>query len=398
MDFILSKISNSIGQNKQLVSVYISNILLSIHYYLLVYINSSFLNIWFTDSQISSLYIIGSILNLLLIINVSKILNKIGNYKLIIYASLIEMLAISGLFVGQSKETIGIYFVIHHIFVPIIIFSLDVFLENLSVDEQKTGSIRGAYLTASNITLVLAPLLVSFILNDNQNYRHIYLTSLIIIIPLLIFVQKYFKNFTHLPVSHLKIKETISYYIKNKKVLDVSICNFILQIFYAFMIIYSPIYLHKYIGFNWSEIGIMFTIMLLPFVLFELPIGEISDKKYGEKEIMTIGFIITGISTIIISFVTAKLFLIWTIILFLTRTGASFIEITTESYFFKQVKSNQTDVISFFRINRPLSFIIAPIIATVMLELIPYNYMFLIIGIFTIIIGTKYSLAIKDTL
>lgn len=397
MDFILSKISLSIGQNKQLVSVYISNILLSIHYYLLVYINSSFLNIWFTNSQVSSLYVISSVLNLILIINISKILNKIGNYRLIIYACLIEMIVICGLFVSQSKEAIAFYFIIHHIIVPIIIFSLDVFLENLSLNEKETGSIRGIYLTASNITLVLAPLLVSLIMNGDQNYRKIYLISLILVIPLIFFVKKYFSNFTHLPVSHLKIKETLFYYIKNKNVLEASICNFILQIFYAFMIIYSPIYLNKYIGFNWNEIGIMFTIMLLPFILFELPIGEIADKKFGEKEIMTIGFIIMGIATILISFIESKDFIVWTLILFITRTGASFVEITTESYFFKQVKSNQTDVISFFRINRPLAFILAPTIATIMLGLIEYNYMFVVIGCLTIVIGSKYALSLKDT-
>lgn len=396
MDFILSKISNSIGQNKQLVTVYISNILLSIHYYLLVYINSSFLNIWFTNSQVSSLYVIGSILNLLLIVNVSKILNKIGNYKLIVYAILTEIIAIAGLIVSTSKEAVAFYFIVHHVVVPIIIFSLDVFLENLYVNEKETGSIRGAYLTTSNITLVLAPLLVSFIITGD-NYKHVYIISLLLIIPLLSFIRRYFHNFTHLPVSHLKIKETISAYLKNKNILDILICNFILQIFYAFMIIYSPIYLNKYIGFNWDQIGLMFTIMLLPFVLFELPIGEISDKKYGEKEILTIGFIITGLSTILIAFLETKSFIIWTSILFLTRTGASFIEITTESYFFKQVKADQTDIISFFRINRPLAFIIAPTVATIMLELINYNYMFFVIGSLTIIVGSKYALALKDT-
>ncbi len=397
MDFLLSKISNSIGQNKRLVTVYFSNILLSIHYYLLVYINSSFLNIWFSDSQVSSIYIVGSVLNLLLITNVSKILNKIGNYKLIIYAIILEALAISGLLTTPSSEGIAFYFILHHTIVPIIIFSLDVFLENLYFDEKETGSIRGAYLTTSNVTLVIAPLLVSFIINGD-NYKTVYFVSLLILFPLIIFIRKYFHDFTHLPVSHLKIKETIAVYLKNKNLFNILISNFILQIFYAFMIIYSPIYLNKYIGFSWEQIGILFTIMLIPFVLFELPIGELSDKKYGEKEILTIGFVIMGISTIIISFINSQAFALWAIILFLTRTGASFVEITTESYFFKQVKSSQTDIISFFRINRPLAFIIAPIIASVMLELIDYNYMFLVIGSFAIILGTRYSLMLKDTL
>jgi MFS family permease len=136
--------------------------------------------------------------------------------------------------------------------------------------------------------------------------------------------------------------------------------------------------------------------MLLPFVLFELPVGEMADEKYGEKEFLTMGFVIMGLSTIFISFVTVKIFWIWAALLFITRIGASFVEISSESYFFKQVNPEKTDVISFFRITRPLSFIVGPILATITLGFIPFEYIFIIIGSL-MILGTKYSLVLKDT-
>jgi MFS family permease len=136
--------------------------------------------------------------------------------------------------------------------------------------------------------------------------------------------------------------------------------------------------------------------MLLPFVFFEVPVGELADEKYGEKEFLSIGFLIMGLSTIFISFVTAKVFWIWATLLFITRVGASFVEISTESYFFKQVNPDKSDVISFFRISRPLSFIIGPILATLTLEFIQFQYIFILIGAL-MIVGTKYSLALNDT-
>jgi len=162
------------------------------------------------------------------------------------------------------------------------------------------------------------------------------------------------------------------------------------------MIIYTPVYLSKYIGFSWGEIGIMFTIMLLPFALFELPIGKLADKKYGEKEILTIGLVIMGLSTIVMSFVFVKSFLLWTVLLFITRTGASFVEITSDSFFFKQVNTTNTDEISIYRTTRPLAFIIAPLIATLALQFVPYHYIFLIVGII-VILATHWSLGLKDT-
>jgi MFS family permease len=136
--------------------------------------------------------------------------------------------------------------------------------------------------------------------------------------------------------------------------------------------------------------------MLVPFVIFELPLGEMADDKYGEKEFLTIGLVIMGLSTIFIGFVTAKVFWMWAVMLFITRIGASFVEIGSESYFFKKVDIEKTDVTSFFRISRPLSYIIAPLLATITLQFIPFQYTFIVIGSI-MIIGTKYSLSLQDT-
>jgi MFS family permease len=279
--------------------------------------------------------------------------------------------------------------------VSTIAFNLDVFVESTTTDEAKTGGIRGIYLTTANITFVLAPLVIAIFLSDNA-YSNIYLISFIFLIPVYCFIRKYFKNSKISKIEHIRIKETVFEYIRNKNLKNIFVSNFLLQLFYAFMVVYSPLYLDKYMHFSWAEIGLMFTIMLVPFVIFELPIGEIADKKYGEKEFLTVGFIIMGLSTMFISFVTVKIFWIWAVILFITRIGASFVEITTDSYFFKQVGEKKSDVISFYRITRPLSYIVAPIMATISLQFIPFQYIFIVIGI-CMIIGTHYSLALKDT-
>ncbi len=395
MDFILSKISERVRQHKLLTVIYASNIFLSFHYYFIIYVNSSFLSEFFTDSQVSTLYIIASFLNLLLLLNISKILNKVGNYKIITYSIIIEALAILGLAVSDTAFLVGLYFIIHQIVVPIILFNLDVFLESESTDNTKTGGIRGTYLTLANITLVIAPSIVGLILLNNQ-YHRVYAVSLMFLVPLYLCIKKYFKVYVDAPVSHIKVRETIRTYLATPNLSRIFATHFSLQLFYAFMIIYTPVYLSKYIGFSWGEIGIMFTIMLLPFALFELPIGKLADKKYGEKEILTIGLVIMGLSTLVMSFISVKSFLLWTILLFITRTGASFVEITSDSFFFKQVNTTNTDEISIYRTTRPLAFIIAPLIATLALQFLPYHYIFMIVGTI-VILATHWSLALKDT-
>jgi MFS family permease len=147
------------------------------------------------------------------------------------------------------------------------------------------------------------------------------------------------------------------------------------------MVVYMPIYLNEVIGFSWTELGPLFSIMLLPFVLFEVPIGWLSDRGYGERIFMLTGFVLMGIAIFCVPFVTTRSFVTWAIILFISRMGASFVEITTESYFFKHVNGRNASVISLFRIMRPLSFILMPIVFMLSLNLMSFKASFFVLAI-----------------
>ena len=390
----MNKLLLPFRQSRLLNTIFLSNVFISFHYALIIYVNSTFLDNYFSVFQISSLYIIGSVINTILLLVASRILEKIGIYKFATYSIFIEFLATLGLAVSVNSFFIGIFFLIHLVTISLLLFNMDIFIEDIAKDNSLTGSIRATYLTVTNITIVVAPSLIAVLLYNN-NYSFVYLASSLFLVPLYYFFKR-LKNVQTPVVQHIKIKETLSEYIKDKNLYSVFISSFLLQLFYAYMVIYVPLYLEQYIKFSWTEIGIMFTIMLLPFVFFELPVGEMADQKYGEKEFLTVGFIIMGLSTIFISFVTVKVFWIWATLLFITRIGASFVEISSESYFFKKASPERSDVIGFFRISRPLSFIVAPILATIMLGFIPFQYIFILIGTL-MIVGTKYSLALKDT-
>ncbi len=390
----MDKVLLPFKQNKLLNTLFLSNIFVSFHYALVIYLNSSFLSNFFKDAQISYLYVIGSILNVIILLNASKILEKISNYQFILYTIGLEFAAILTLSFSHSPSLIALSFIVHLSAISTLLFNLDVFVESVSDDESITGSIRGTYLTITNIMIVLAPLSVSFLLS-NGNFSIVYIISALLMIPLYLTVRK-FKKVEEAKMHHISIEKTISEYVKSSDLYNIFISHTLLQLFYGFMVIYTPLYLEKYIGFAWSEIGIIFTIMLIPFVIFELPIGELADDKYGEKEFLTIGFAIMGFFTLVISFITIKSFWLWAIVLFITRIGASLVEVSTESYFFKKVDKRRTDVISLFRVSRPLALVIAPIIATVALGFIPFQYIFIIVGSI-MIVGTHYSLALKDT-
>jgi MFS-type transporter involved in bile tolerance (Atg22 family) len=83
-------------------------------------------------------------------------------------------------------------------------------------------------------------------------------------------------------------------------------------------------------------------------------------------------------------------------ILFMTRVGAAMIETMSESYFFKSITEKNDDEISFFRNTGPLSFVIAPLLATPILFLVPsFEYLFFILGAI-LFLGFFISLRLKD--
>lgn len=384
----------------RLAVIYLSNLLLSFHYFLILYIHSSYIGTYFGDSGLALLYIVGSAVNLILFLNLPHILERIGNYKFTLWSIILEAVAIVGLIVGTSQLSIGLSFVLHQAVISMILFGLDIFLESATKNERETGSIRGLYLTLSNTTLVFSPLILGMLLTGN-NFWVVYLVSLAFLFPLFFLIRKYLKDAKYKKKEKVHFIKTIKIHRKDKSISAILYSHFMLQFFYAWMVIYMPIYLHQHIGFSWQEIGIIFTVMLLPFMLFELPLGRIADKKMGEKEILIAGFIIMAISTFFIPIIQIKSVLVWAIILFLTRTGASFVEVTSESYFFKKVNEENTGLISLFRMARPLAYISAPAVATLTIYFFStqnteYGYIFSALAIF-ILIGVRYGLRIKDT-
>ena len=390
----MDKILLPFKQGRLLNTLFLSNIFISFHYALIIYINSSFLSTLFTDTQVSALYIIGSVGSTIFLLNASKILEKVGIYKFIILSLIIELVATIGMTFSTTANYVSLWFLVHTVTISVILFNMDVLIEAVEKDRESIGSVRATYLTLTNITIVLAPICLSWIISGS-NYTNVYLLSSLALLPLYYLITK-FKEVSTTKIHHIRLRQTVTEYIKSSDLYNILVAHFLLQFFYAFMIVYTPIYLESVIKFSWSEIGIIFTIMLLPFILFELPLGELSDEKYGEKEFLAIGFVIMGMATLFMSFITTKTFWMWAAILFITRIGASFVEVSAESYFFKKVDKEKTDVISFFRITRPVSFIITPVLVTIILQFIPFQYVFIFVGS-VMIIGTRYALALVDT-
>jgi MFS family permease len=374
--------------------IYFVNLFFSLHYAATIYVASSYLENFFPTVIVSLFFILGAIGNIILFLLCPYLLKHLGNRKFLFYLLALEIIATIGLALGLSALSVGLFFILRGSILMLIYYSLDIFLEEVS-DDKKTGGIRGSYLTVTNIAIASAPLLVAALALGNE-YSKLFWISALVLIPALFIAMFSFHN---KPVHK---KHTAPHSLpfrlfwKSLNVRRVSLASWVLEMFFVFMVIYMPIYLHEVIGFEWSQIGVAFTIMLLPFVMFDWPVGKMADNLYGEKEIMSIGFFIMGLSVLTMLFLGNNIF-IWTAVLFLSRVGASFVETTTESYFFKHVDSRDTGFISLYRLTRPLAIIVGAATYALSIYLIGTVPTFFVVTLI-VFFGLKQSLYLKDTL
>lgn len=342
------------------------------------YFNSTFIETNFLNTKPGVWYTVASVLVLLVSFKLPYFQSKIGNRKLILIVLSILSLSLLGLSMPVSSFSL-LFFIAFLATGTITLSSLDIFIEKYSSDEF-TGRIRGIYLTSLNLAWIFSPFLGSIFIGNENNFSLLYKIAFFLSLLVIGFIYVNSKNFVDNKYVHHRLKDFLLVF-KDKNIRGTLALQFILQFFYAWMVIYTPIYLHNILDIPWETIGKMFLIMLVPFVLIQYPLGRLADKKHDEKEFLAFGFLVASISTAIFGFVGGGSVIFLAIILFFTRVGAATIEIMNESYFFKQIGSNEPTKVAIFRMMYPSAYIIAPILAIPILSRDNFSLFYLILSI-----------------
>lgn len=375
--------------------IYLAALLMALHVAFTVYINSTYLSsAGFSPKEVGLLYTSGAVLTVMCLIASTSIVRRVRNFNFFITALCIEIIALLGLFLTNDPILIKLFFIIHQATPPLLLFGLDLFLEGSLRSEKNTGGVHSLYLTAQNTAFVLSPFLVGKIVTFTTSYQIIYLLSAIFCILLLILAFDELRRIRTRKLHEINFIDSVEKFLPHRNLNRVFLINFLLHAFYAGMVIYMPMYLHETIGFSWQSIGLIFTIMLLPFVLFEAPLGKIFDKIHLEREAIITGFCIISLSTMLIFFTQSSNFYIWAALLFMSRMGASFVEIGIEYAFFKRVSDHDAGFISIYRMAGPAAYIVAPLIASSLVRVLPIQYIFLVISI-VVLMGIAFSYKLR---
>ena len=378
---------------KKFVPVILTSVFVSLHFGALLYITSAFLAEFFSPLGVSVLFVLGALGNIVFFFLAPQLLRKVGKKLLLVFFLSASALSSLGMAFSHTRVEAASYFLIYGSVFFLVYYCLDLFLEELSSD-RRTGEIRGFYASLFNAGIMGGPLFSTFLSAEDSLEMVYVIGALLLVIPLIfsIFIIKSHKSSRH---GNVPLFLPFRAWWKQRDIRAVTLAKLSLEIFFSFMVVYTPIYLHDILAFGWAELGVIFTVMLIPFVILEWPIGELSDRLWGEKEIMSIGFFIIGLAVLVMPFID-KSFWGWMFILFFSRVGASLVEITTDIYFFKKISANDDELLSIFRLMRPLSMGLAAGAGAILLSHFSFVSIFFVTAI-VVFIGMREALYLKDT-
>ncbi len=377
--------------------VYFLSILFTFQSLLTAFNSSTYLERFTAPEFIGLIYATGAFFSLLLTFFYPVILGKIGNYRTTLVAAILLIVSLFLIGLAHSPLITILAFVVFQAISPLIYINLDVFIETLiGTNEGLTGSRRGAVLALMSLAAFIAPLVMGQIIGEESNLHSTYYAAALVGVFLLIILTVKFRCFIDPIYEEVKLKGFFTPWRKDRDLGTALTTQFLLQFFYTWAIIYFPLYLSTSLGFSWLEISYIIAAGLSAFVIFEYPIGLLADRYIGEKEMMALGFVILAIASSTFAYLNTPVIFTFMVVMFCSRIGASLVEVTTESYFFKKIKGHDANLISLFRLTRPLANLIGALAGFVTLYFLPLNLMFIVLG-FIMALGAFLTLRLKDT-
>lgn len=347
------------------------------------------------ESAVGVVFAAAATLSIIFLFIAPKVFARFGNYRSLI--GLVGVLIASFALLALLLDTASVIvlFILWSAITTVAYLLLDMILEGATPSEGTTGTTRGIYLSLAQIAWFVAPVVAGLIVAMGS-FELLYLVAAAIAVPAFSIARRDLKNLKTHAYRAPQILHVYRMLSQNRDMRLVFSAQFLLRLFYAVMVIYTPVYLIEKLNLSASTFGAIISFAMLAFLLFEWPMGRLADTRYGEKEIMMLGFIIMGIATAFLTFIVGPSILEWGLLLFLTRIGAAMVDITTESYFFKHVNGEDSDVVGVFRILGPLAYIVGPLLGTALLLFLPFSYIFVALGVI-MMIGVPVALGLKDT-
>lgn len=377
-------------------AIFIGNFFFSLFIGLITYILLPYISTFMPEAYAGLVITCGALVAVILFPFLPRFVHRYGAQRTVLVFAILEMFALGALAAAPGPFTAILIVAAAVMLQPLIAYELDILLETTVVEENTTGRVRAIFLTAWNIAALAAPLLVGALLARSDAYEHVFLAAAVALAPFIVLltVRKLPRG---IPPKISSLRNTLVRIMRDRDLAAVTFGHFLLYLFFVWAPFYTPMYLHIELGIPWSELGWVFSLMLLPYIFVQYPAGVLADRVLGDKELMVAGFILAGASFATIGFFTVSTpLLVIVAALFVSRIGAALVEGMTEGHFFRRMSEKDVNAISVFRGIWPFTEFVAPLIASAILIFGDFEMFFILTGGFIAVAGVVSALLIKD--
>ncbi len=361
---------------------------------LFVYVLSSFFARVIGSDNVGVFYLVTFTIVFVLLWQLRSLIHRIGGsirtFFLLILAAIATSAGLSMIPIGWPAAVLVVLLLV---VTNLAWVTLDVVLEEFSEDGV-TGRVRGLHLTIMNAGILLAPFFSTKVL-AMADFGGIFFGITLGYVILLALSIIFLRNGRTPETADMEARSAWRKMLREPNLLSIYIISFALEFFYVIMVIYTPIHLLA-LGFSWEDIGLVFTVMLLPFVLLQYPLGVLADKRFGEKEFLIMSLGLAFAVTMAIGLFSSTSLFFWAVLLFLSRVGAAGIEVLRDAYFYKQIDGGDDDLIAFFRTARPAANIVGAVLAIPLLALFPLQSVFFLASA-VLLVSLFFAFRLEDT-
>ncbi|MFZ1075760.1 MAG: MFS transporter [Minisyncoccia bacterium] len=377
-------------------TIVVGNFFFSVCGALTLYIFLPYLTTFMPETYTGLAIALGGLFALILFPSLPPLVARYGAQRFFLVCAVAEMLALFALATMPGVIASIVFIIVTISLQSFLSYALDLLFEASLTKRSTAGEGRAAFLTMANIGTLAALLLIGKLLGNANAYGSAFLVAAAALVPVLVlFAARELPRGTPPKISHLR--DSLLAIALDRDFSAVTFGHFVLYLFYMWVSLYIPFYLHSILGLSWSVLGWLLALMLIPHILLEYPAGWIADRFLGDKMLMFAGFLAAGAGLAALSFLTpAASPLLILGILVIARAGTALIESMTEAHFFRRVTDQDINSMSVFRGMSPLAYIVAPLVGSVILSFGDYHIFFIVTGAFIAIAGGIATLLVRD--
>ena len=320
------------------------------------------------------------------------ILEKFREYKVLLLSLVIFIISYLSISLLNNLYVFLLFSVILTITSVLRINSFEILFR----DESKEGELNqdeGLMYTLSNVGWSLGPLIASFFMISYGISSVFVAASIFLAIALfLLLFMKIKQPLKKRDILDSNFKVNFLEFLKKPQLIVAYFMAFGIEIWWALIFIYMPLFIVNS-GKSAADVGVFIACATLPLILFEFEAGRFSSR-FGFKPFFFLGFIILAICSTLAFFMTDIIYILITLVI--ASFGMALIEPLQDSYFFKQVTSNEEERFYpiFATANDFGSFVGKFVLAGVLLFLVS-SYVYITMALMMFILAIV-SLKIKD--